>query len=244
MLAMEILKLRRSLIWLPLVLLPSLSILFGTGNYLGNRGVLQQEWISLFTQVYFFYGLLFLPALVGLIVSFIWYNEHKKNALKLMLISRTSPFQMMLEKNLVALGLVLVAQVLLFSLYGVVGSFLGFETGLPWFLLGYALATTIFILPLMAVQSYLSLRLTSFALPVALAAGLGFVGLLMTGQSVLPELSYVFAFSKMTVLLNHIDGAGLGLSFLEWGKLVGYSLLITGIFTILQLCYFAKLKKG
>lgn len=240
---MEVLKIRRSKLWIPILVLPVLAILFGTGNYLGNREVLQIEWLSLFTQVYFFYGLLFFPTLVGLLVAFIWHNEHKKNALKLMLLSRYSPLAMVMTKSGLVFGLVLLAQLFLLFLYGLVGSFLNFEMAFPWVLCAYTLVGTFFILPLISFQSYLSLRVKSFALPVACAMALGLVGLFVTGQSILPEVANLFAFSKMTLLLNNLDSLTIALPMSEWVKMTAWSLGLTFAFCLLQLCHLKKIRK-
>lgn len=50
----ELLKLRRARFWLPLLVLPFLSVVYGSTNFAGNQSVLKQEWLSLWTQVYFF----------------------------------------------------------------------------------------------------------------------------------------------------------------------------------------------
>lgn len=242
-LKMEILKIRRSRLWLPLLVLPVLAILFGTGNYLGNREVLQREWLSLFTQVYLFYSMLFFPTLVGLLVAFVWHNEHKKNALKLMLVSRYSPLAMVMTKTGLVFGLVMVAQLFLLLLYGLVGAFLHFEMGFPWVLCAYTLAGTLFILPLIAIQSYLSLRVKSFALPVACAMGLGLIGFFVSAQSHIPELANVFAFSKITLVLNNLDSLMIDLAVGECLKMSGWSFLVTVGFSLLQLYYFEKMRR-
>lgn len=43
----ELIKFRRSPVWLAFVVLPVFPAILGTMNYLGNLGLLQSEWYSL-----------------------------------------------------------------------------------------------------------------------------------------------------------------------------------------------------
>ena len=60
MLRAEIIKLKRSSLWVIAVILPLLAVTTGSLNYWGNRGVLDQAWASLFGQVFLFYGMFYL----------------------------------------------------------------------------------------------------------------------------------------------------------------------------------------
>ncbi|MBY5033713.1 ABC transporter permease [Streptococcus gallolyticus] len=242
-LSLELMKLRRSKLWLPILLLPLLSMLFGTANYLGNRQVLTHQWLSLFTQVYLFYGMFFFPALVGLVLAFIWHNEHRKNGLKLMLLSTYSHGKMIGTKMLVATGLVFVAQLLLFACYSIVGLVLKFDSTYPISLLSIALLTTLFILPLISLQSYLSLRIHSFAAPSFVALFLGFIGIMAVGQSQFPALAYLFSFSKFVLLLNNAASGSMLLSWIEISKYILVSSLLTFVFYLFQLTYLKKMSR-
>ena len=46
----EFLKLRRSFVWLAMLILPVLSAGLATANYLNNLGMLTDQWYSLWTQ--------------------------------------------------------------------------------------------------------------------------------------------------------------------------------------------------
>ena len=45
----ELLKCRRSPVWIAFLILPIFPAFLGTFNYLGNLGVLQSEWYSLWS---------------------------------------------------------------------------------------------------------------------------------------------------------------------------------------------------
>ena len=52
-------KLRGSPVWVVFFLLPVLSALYGTFNFLQNQGVLSFNWYNLWTQHTLFYALFF-----------------------------------------------------------------------------------------------------------------------------------------------------------------------------------------
>ena len=49
-LRVELIKFRQSPVWLAFVVLPVFPTILGTMNYLGNLGLLQSEWYSLWSQ--------------------------------------------------------------------------------------------------------------------------------------------------------------------------------------------------
>lgn len=73
----ELVKLRRSPIWLVFVALPGISALIGCANYQGNLGAITPGWSNLWTQQTLFVCYFFLPALLGAGCSFLWRQEHQ-----------------------------------------------------------------------------------------------------------------------------------------------------------------------
>ena len=67
----ERLKGRRSPVWLVFLLLPIFPALLGTLNYLGNLGVLENGWYSLWSQHTIFAASFFMPAQFGVFLSLI-----------------------------------------------------------------------------------------------------------------------------------------------------------------------------
>ena len=72
----ELMKCRRSPVWLAFVVLPLFPAILGTVNYLGNLEVLQSQWYSLWTQHVLFASLFFLPAQLGVFCAWQWRLEH------------------------------------------------------------------------------------------------------------------------------------------------------------------------
>ena len=56
--------------------LPVISAIYGTYNYLQNLGILTDQWYSLWTQHTLFYALFFFPVLVGVYAAYLWRLEH------------------------------------------------------------------------------------------------------------------------------------------------------------------------
>ena len=68
----ELVKFRRSPVWLAFVVLPIFPAILGTMNYLGNLGLLRSEWYSLWSQHTLFSSMFFLPALLGVFCAWQW----------------------------------------------------------------------------------------------------------------------------------------------------------------------------
>ena len=72
----ELIKFRRSPVWLAFVVLPIFPAILGTMNYLGNLGLLRSEWYSMWSQHTLFSSMFFLPALLGVFCAWQWRLEH------------------------------------------------------------------------------------------------------------------------------------------------------------------------
>lgn len=75
----ELLKLRRSAVWIIVVVLPLFAVVTGTVNYVLNVGELSSTWSSYWSQVTLFYGLLYLSIGVAVLASTLWRMEHRGN---------------------------------------------------------------------------------------------------------------------------------------------------------------------
>lgn len=239
----ELMKLKGSRLWIPLLVLPLISVIYGSVNYAGNQSVLQREWLSLWTQVYLFYGLFFFPSLIGIVCAYIWHGEHKHNSLHLLLTSAYSFRQIIWAKVIVAFGLIILSQVYFLGLYGASGLFFHFQMAFPVELLIWAFVTSLFALPLVLIQTYFSLRIRAFAPPVALSMFLGVVAFLLSVQNVIPELNYLVASSKLASYINQATSVHLDISLAIWFRLIGYSALLVVLFSYLQKKYLRNLLK-
>lgn len=179
----ELIKGRRAPVWLAFVVLPLIPAVLGTANYRANIGILDDWWLSLWTQHTLFSAYFFLPALLGVYCAWEWRLEHSDrnfNSYLTMPVSRTTLY---LAKLLPAVGVSIFTQALVGVYFVASGKLVGMMTAVPWAQLAdWLLCGALGSIAICAVQLFLSLWLRSFAVPVALAMVGGIIGLLFTSQ--------------------------------------------------------------
>ena len=169
LLAAEAIKLRRSSAWVVAVLLPLLAVITGTVNFIMNRESFE-GWISLSSQITLFYSMMFCSLGIALLASTVWRVEHRGTSWNAMRTTPHSPTAVALAKTLVILVPVLAMQVVLLALTWLAGAIIaGLGPAIPIAFVASSLLATLGALPLVALQSLLSMLMRSFAAPVALA---------------------------------------------------------------------------
>jgi hypothetical protein len=190
----EWLKLRHSRIGLVLAVLPIISLLIGCANYYFNRGVLQNGWYSLWTQVSLFYGEFFLPILVAICCAYVCRLEHQNRNWNMVLTSPVSVASVFLAKLIVVSILILFAQALFMGLYWLAGTM--FSLGpFPVETIGWTIRGWYACLSIIALQLGLSLRIRSFATPIGISLCAVFIGLGMY----IAKMGFFFPFSLLTI---------------------------------------------
>ena len=173
LLAVEVLKLRRSSVWVVAVILPVLAVVSGSVNYMMNRSQLSHGWGSLTSQVFIFYGLFFCSLGIALLASASWRPEHRGTSWNAMRTTAHSPVAVAAAKTLVLTAPVTAMQITVMLLTWAVGVCLGLGIAPPPAFVAECLLAILTAQPLIAVQSLLSMRMRSFAAPVAVCfAGL------------------------------------------------------------------------
>ena len=169
LLATEAIKLRRSSAWVVAVLLPLLAVITGTVNFIMNRESFE-GWISLSSQITLFYSMMFCSLGIALLASTVWRVEHRGTSWNAMRTTSHSPTAVALAKTLVILVPVLAMQGVLLTLAWLAGiAVAGLGPAIPTAFVASGLLATLGALPLVAVQSLLSMLMRSFAAPVAVA---------------------------------------------------------------------------
>ena len=170
LLAAETIKLKRSSAWVVAVLLPLLAVITGTFNVYGNRETIPQTWVSLTSQMTFFYSMMFCPLGVALLASTVWRVEHRGTSWNAMRTTPHSPTAVALAKTLILFTPVLAMQVILVVLAWISGTLvMGLGPAMPTAFIVSGLLAVVAAAPLVAVQSLLSMLMRSFAAPVAVA---------------------------------------------------------------------------
>lgn len=196
----EWLKLRHSRIGLVLAVLPIISTLIGCANFYFNRGVLQNGWYSLWTQVSLFYGEFFLPILIAICCAYVCRLEHLNRNWNMVLTSPVSVASVFLSKLIVVSVLILFAQALFMGLYWIAGTL--FSLGpFPVETIGWAVRGWYASLSIIALQLGLSMQIRSFATPIGISLCAVFVGLGMY----IAKLGIFFPFSLLTIGMSVLN---------------------------------------
>ena len=195
MIKTEFLKLRKSKILLSFFLLPILSAVIGTFNYLQNLGILKDEWYSLWTQHTLFLSYFFLPVLIGLIVSYSFKLEN--NNLNMVLSLPVSRLMFILGKFTVSCIFAVIALIFTIILYIISGYYCGFS-GFPLDIIFLSVKGAMGVLTICAVQVLISIITRNFPLSIGLSFIGGISGLLMITM----ELWGINPYSLVAVGLN------------------------------------------
>ncbi|MBB6015973.1 ABC transporter permease [Deinococcus radiopugnans] len=209
MLWAELQKLRRSSLWLIAFFLPVLAVATGSINYAANRHTLTAGWSSATSQMMLFYGLLFFSVGVALIVATSWRSEHKGTNFYLLQTTSRSALHLFLAK-LVAAWFPVVFMQLVFAVGGCLAGwlFLGLTGWPPTGYFTTLLLAGVAALPLIALQSLLSMWSKSFTTPVVLCLVLSLFswiglqgGALATLTSIVPQalITRTFSFGSSIV---------------------------------------------
>lgn len=237
MITAELIKLRRSSVWIIAVILPLLAVTTGTVNYSANTDVLAGGWMSYWSQVVLFYGLLFLAIGIALLASTIWRTEHQGTNWNLLLTTPRKPLTLALAKiTAIALPVAFMQIVLVSAAYATGNLILDIEGPFP---AQFALAASLGIigaLPAVAAQSLLSTVLKSFAAPVGIALAGCAVGIAAVTSPSLTTLGHLIPQAIITRTMNlgstAIEGSG-GLDSASIAPILASSLALTAALTIL-----------
>ncbi|MGJ3509817.1 ABC transporter permease [Enemella sp. A6] len=203
MLRAELIKLRRSTTWLIALVLPLLAVTTGTINYANNPEALNAGWASFTSQATLFYGLLFYSIGIGLLTATVWRMEHRGTNWNLLLTSTRQPVKLVLAKIAVVSIPVAFMQVVLVTGTLLSGEFILRLSGqMPWQFALVGVIAVVAALPLIAIQSLLSMLLKSFAAPVAICLVGCVVGVATVTSETLRPFSYVLPQAINTRALN------------------------------------------
>lgn len=180
----ELAKLKRSLGWSVVVLLPVVMVSAGSSVTVASQQQLADDWHTLWLRSVVFYGLFPLTLGLGILASLVWRPEHRGGNANALMSSPVPSVQVVLSKTLVVALLGAVMQLVLLATVVLAGTLV---FGLPGLLPGRYLVVTallvVTVLPVAAVQSAVSMASRSFAGPVAVAlVGAGTAAVLLAAE--------------------------------------------------------------
>jgi hypothetical protein len=199
----ELVKLKRSTTWLVALVLPLLAVTTGTVNFAHNTDQLGTGWASFTSQVVLFYGLLFSSMGIAVLAATVWRVEHRGTNWNLLLTTTRQPIRLVLAKiAAIAVPVFFMQAVLVVAtlVSGVV--VLQVDGAFPWHLPVVGVLAVLAALPLVALQSLLSMLVRSFATPVAICLVGCVLGVATVTSVALRPLSYVLPQALNTRALN------------------------------------------
>ncbi|WP_053956724.1 ABC transporter permease [Inediibacterium massiliense] len=178
----EQLKLRNSPIWMAFFIIPFISAVMGTFNYLNNTEVLSKEWYSLWTQHTLFYCYFCFPALIGVYCSYICRLEHMNNNWNGVMTMPIKISTIYFSKLITVIKITLCTQILVGILFYISGRIVGFHIPMPnelflWLLFGFFASIAI-----SSLQLAFSLVMRSFSIPIGIALIGGILGLVISAK--------------------------------------------------------------
>lgn len=232
LLKVEFKKLKNSKIFLVMALLPLISILYGCINYYANIEILKKEWISLWTQVYLFYGMFFFPCLSAIFSAYVWNGEHKHDNFKLLLTAPVSKMKIILTKMTLVFLLNIVTQIYFVLLFLIAGNIFKFKAEFPINILYWLFIAVLFSIANISLQNFLSLKIKSFAIPVGIALVIAVGSMFVATLEKLGFLQYIFSSTSITLAMNHYPEIMYNVK--DFIIMRTYTLIIAFLFTLLQ----------
>ncbi len=227
-LPVELLKIKRSPIWIAFIVLPLISAFIGTGNYLNNLEVLTSTWHSLWTQHALFFCYFFMPPLVGVYASYLWRLEHNGTNWN-MVLTTTPVWRLVRNKILLCTVITFCTLGWLCVLYLLCGLFAGITEPVPASLLEWLACGVLGGTAVCAAQCFLSLVIRSFAVPIGMALIGGIGGLLFTSKG----LYYLLPYSLMSMGMR-ANNPSIQVNLAQFA---GWSVMFIVLFYLLSVWY-------
>lgn len=188
MIVSELVKIKRSRIWIVCLSVPLLSVVIGTLNFMRNSDQLTNGWDSYSSQTGLFYALVFFSVGSAVIVSTVWSPDFRTNNWNLMSSCYKSAPLIFVAKGVVSY-LAIVVMHLLYTLLTIAGAIvLGIDdVQVGSFLLASCLVLAI-AAPLATFQGLISFAMRNFSWPVGVSVLLCASGFLVVSGGALASL--------------------------------------------------------
>lgn len=229
----ELTKLRRSLSGAVVVLLPVVLVLTGSVMTLLEGQDLENGWHTLWMRSIVFYGMFPLPVGIAILASLVWRVEHRGSAWNALMSGPTSSLRIVLAKSAVITALCAIMQVIAVVVCVLLGrAAFGLPGSLPAEYLGVSAMIVLASMPVVVLQSGLSMVLRSFAAPIAVAfvgAGIS-TALLVAGLDLAVLVSPYAALGRATQLGTGVIADGGEITAGVLALVAAASVLLSAVF--------------
>lgn len=189
----DMIKLRRSPVWLAFLLMPFIPAVLGTANYLANIEILQNGWYSLWTQHTIFTSYIFMPVMLGVYCAYLMRLEHVNNNWNKVLTMPANPALFFLSKVIMASVMLLFTGVWIAVLFAVSGRLAGISAPLPFELWQWILGGVLGGMVMISMQLLLSFIIKSFAVSVGVSLAGGLSGMVCLSKG----FGHIYPYSLM-----------------------------------------------
>lgn len=184
MIQTEWIKVRHSVVWSAVLLIPLISVLIGSGSFYVNKDLFSGNlWFEFWTQIALFYGYFLYPLLIAIIAAYLWRLEHLENNWNMI---RTYPVNgpsIWFSKLIILYMFALIAQTLMVVFYFLAGHFLlKINSPVINYFWWWLLAGPFCVMAPGSISLLIALRTRSFSFPIAIAFILCFFGLFCYAQ--------------------------------------------------------------
>lgn len=180
----EALKLKRSMSWAVVLLLPVILAVTGSVTTLADGNPLEDGWHTLWLRSVVFYGLFPLAIGIGILASLVWRGEHRGSNWNALMSGPTRSSSIVIGKTAAVALLAIAMQVVMIVAVIVMGkAVFGLPGMLPAEYFSISALIALASVPLAGLQSGLSMLMRSFAAPIAVAfVGAGVSAVLLTAD--------------------------------------------------------------
>lgn len=203
----EWMKLRHSMIWSVLFVLPMISIGLGGINFWMNQQILQKEWYSLWTQVVLFYGYFFFPVLISILCSYLCRLEHLNHNWNAVMTSPIPIRNVFVSKLIVISMLTFIIHLFICILFIILGTLFGFKSHIPFELIGWFARGFCASIVISSLQLCLSMRIRSFAAPIGICMCASIAGI----AAIAKGFGIYYPYSMLSIGMGAVTQKGLSI---------------------------------
>ncbi|MEI3601145.1 ABC transporter permease [Oceanobacillus sp. AG] len=238
MVNVEIFKLKRSFIWLIIIIAPLAMILNGSSNFIRFQDMLTKgddaAWLKLYVQIVIWFGILLYPMSIGVLSILISRTEHAENSWKYLLalpFHRSTIYLAKLTNLMLLTGISI-----LFLSFGIYlsGEIIGVQGSVPYTLIfGNTLVGWVASWPIISIQLWLSIRFSGIGIPMGISAITAIIGVIVTNSQY--AKLYIWSYPALSMLPK-----GEGFDTFSSLSIMVISSILFIIFTVVSISDFKK----
>lgn len=234
----EFLKLKRSYFLEIVMIIPIFFVVTGIGNFIRYKSTFMEEnttiWSPVYEQSAIMYGLFFLPIMVTLIMSILVNIENTDNNLRRMVSLPIKKSHLYISKFIAGASLVFINIVVFILFVAILGNIVKPEgSAMPLYVIYQPLLAYLSLIPLMAIQYYLSMKFSNVFISIG-------IGTLLSIPSVLVGMTKLWVLFPWCYAFKAISAIQVKPPIMDLLSMYGIGSILTILFTIKGISEFEK----